>query len=202
MTSNGIDGPCGFTTPPASPLSTMPIVTPSPTPEDPAIIPPATVTGLPSTTASKWPVPSWGSMEICANPEHTDQNSVSNIFTCYGNSTLFRIFAPAGTPYENGVADNDEQGFGTWEGGGCACLGGEFCCDGGSRVPVAFDDGNFDGIDTDGAVPSNVATAIDYFNILKGACSCNGDTTGSSKRHLDVVEKDKRRGMISSRGFR
>ncbi len=187
MTTGDTSAPCGFTVSPGPPLLTMPVVTPSPTPEDPPALRQLTVSGLPTMTASKWPVPSDDSMEVCAG---TNQNGVSDIFTCNGNATLFQIFAPAGTPHSSGLADNDQQGFGTWEGGGCVCQGGDFCCIEGARVPVSFDSGKFDGITTDGSDPANVALALNYFTWLKGACGCNGDIRAVNKRYLEEIPSD------------
>jgi len=187
MTTGGILAPCGFTISPGPALTEMPVVTPSPTPENPPALPQLTVSGLPTTTASKWPVPSDDSMEVCAG---TNRKGASDIFTCNDNATLFQIFAPAGTPHSNGLADNDQQGFGTWEDGGCVCEGGDFCCIEGTRVPVSFDDGKFDGITPDGSDPAKVALALNYFRWLEGACGCNENTKAVNKRYLEGIQSD------------
>jgi len=131
-------------------------------------------------------VPSDDSMEVCTG---TNPNGASDIFTCNGNATLFQIFSPAGTPHSNGLADNDQQGFGTWEDGGCVCQGGDFCCIEGARIPVSFDSGKFDGITTDGFDPANVALALNYFTWLRGACGCNGDTKAVNKGYLEKLHR-------------
>ncbi|KAL8827257.1 MAG: hypothetical protein Q9191_003292 [Dirinaria sp. TL-2023a] len=164
----------------------MPIVTPSPTPEDPPL-PGPSVPGLPTTTAPMRPVTSGSDgMDLCAGTTNQDNAGASDIFACDANVTLFQIFAPAGTPHGNGVAVNDQQGWGSWEGGGCWCYHGNFCCAQDARVPVHRDihNGRFGGLYTDGAIAGEVALAINYFDYVKGACTCNGDRGATGKREL------------------
>ena len=194
MSTYGVLGPCGFSTSPGPSLSTMPIVTPSPTPENPPL-PGPSVPGLPTTTAPMRPVTSGSDgMDLCAATMDPDNGGASDIFTCYANATLFQIFAPAGTPHGNGVSLNDQQGWGTWEGGGCWCYRGKFCCAQGARVPVHRDihNGKFGGINTKGVNAGEVALAINYFYDVKGACSCNGDKGATGKRQLGDTSLDQR----------
>lgn len=170
-------GLCAFETSPGPVLSTMPIATSSPTPENPPI-PGPSVSGLPTSTSPM------DGIDWCAA---TGDSSNSNIFTCNGNATLFQIFAPAGTPHglEGGV--DDQQGWGSWEGGGCSCSNGDFCCAEDARVPLNYDNGNYNGISIDGVDP---ALAVNYYLYLEGACSCNGDMNALNKRQLDDTSSD------------
>ena len=66
----------------------------------------------------------------------------------------------------NGVAKNDEVGWGTWQGGGCNCVKGQFCCDITARVPINK------AHDLDLTV-SDAINPVDYYVFLNGHCSCN-----------------------------
>ena len=113
-------------------------------------------------------------------------NSASDIFTCNGNATLFQIFAPAGTQHSKGKADNDQDGWGTWRGGGCFCINGNLCCASDAKVPVNVDLDLWDQIDTQG----EGGNVIKYFDNLNGACSCTGDSGATNKRHLRRISSD------------
>ena len=70
---------------------------------------------------------------------------------------------------ENG-AKNDEAGWGTWQGGGCNCVNGQFCCDDTAKVPINK------AHDIDLTV-SDAINPVDYFTFLNGVCSCNAPNT-------------------------
>lgn len=114
----------------------------------------------------------------------TDENdSASDVFTCNGNGTLFRLFAPAGTPAENGVADNDQQGWLTWMGQGCCCQNGQSCCEEGSEIALQYD--NFGLLDTDTSDKASPALAINYFwSLDEGTYGRNGAAGSYKKRQL------------------
>ena len=62
----------------------------------------------------------------------------------------------------------------------------------GARVPVQGDihNGRFGGINTNGAVAGDIALATDYFDYVKGACSCSGDKGATGKRQLGDTSLD------------
>ncbi len=66
----------------------------------------------------------------------------------------------------NGVAKNDEAGWGTWQGGGCNCVQGQFCCDVTAKVPINKAHDIY-------LTASDAINPVDYYAFLNGACSCN-----------------------------
>ena len=127
--------------------------------------------GLPSSCTNTAPRETDGGTqapdENCAG---SDGKSHSDIFTCGLNSTLFELFAPAGTPHSLGKAKNDEGGWATFQGGGCYCINGNFCCsDAKTCLPL---DGSFYNQGDHG--PG--ASEIDWFKSdeVSAGCSCDG----------------------------
>jgi hypothetical protein len=80
------------------------------------------------------------------------------------------MFAPGGTPHSNGKNKVDEEGWPTWRGGGCQCIGSKFRCDLKAEVPLD------DRSPAPGEVINNgrAGNATDFYNSLNGACSFQG----------------------------
>ena len=97
---------------------------------------------IPTTTSARQPTAN----QVCAGILGVPKGKTpSDIFTCKGllngfNQTQFQLFAPAGTPHSTDpVANkNDVSGWGTWQGGGCYCINGNFCCAYEAMVPAVW----------------------------------------------------------------
>ena len=131
-----------------------------PPPPHPPLPPPLLPTTIDKQTGGK---------EICIGSD-AKLGEITGIFTCNGNVTLVQMFAPGGTPHSNGKNKVNEEGWPTWRGGGCQCIGSKFRCDLEAEVPL--DDRN----PAPGEVINNgrAGNATDFYNSLNGACSFQG----------------------------
>lgn len=126
--------------------------------------------------------------QVCAGILNAGtRKPISDIFDCGSsiqkgtNETLFHLFAPAGTPHSTDPSKNknDEGGWGTWQGGGCFCINGNFCCAEDAVIPADWTededalDGGYEVLNT-----KQGQLAVDSYKSAAGSpaylCHCNG----------------------------
>ena len=95
------------------------------------------------------------------------------------------MFAPGGTPHSHneGALVSDEAGWPTWNGGGCKCYAGVFCCAADALVDLiglsASSWGAFGSVQGGDGQSGNASFV---YQALDGACSCNGTPCTINKR--------------------
>ena len=161
--------PCAYATPPPS----SDIIHPS------AIPAKSTTISQPAPSSTKKAAPSTTAIVLPTSTSHRepteDQNCAggpdtgSEIFSCGTNHTLFQLFAPAGTPHSKGQAKDDVGGWATYEGGGCFCINGNFCCASDASVDTDLELSFLQQINANGG-----GNAVAFYQDLKGQCTCNG----------------------------
>ncbi|KAI4126334.1 MAG: hypothetical protein LQ338_003811, partial [Usnochroma carphineum] len=160
LPSGSGDAACAYTAPPSTTVNPTIVKNAAKTSAQPA---PSSTTAvvLPTTTAEREP----NADTNCAG----GPDKGSQIFSCGGNQTLFQLFAPAGTPHSNGKAKDDVGGWGTYEGGGCYCVNGNFCCASDASVDTDLNLSFLQQINAPGG-----GNAVAFYQDLKGQCTCNG----------------------------
>ena len=169
LTTGSGDAACAYTAVPSATVNptivSKPATSPSaqPAPTTTSQPPPTTQSTvvLPTSTAAREPTADTN----CAGGPDTG----SQIFSCGTNHTLFQLFAPAGTPHSNGKASDDVGGWATYEGGGCYCINGNFCCASDASVDTDLSLSFLQQINANGG-----GNAVAFYQDLKGQCTCNG----------------------------